>query len=94
MNTAILLHIASLLLTFGALVCYVTVVIQMFMHGDTGVAIASLVLFCCGGPLIAFIFGWTKAGEWENGLLMLAWTLCTLIGAGVRVSLFVAQHSM
>jgi len=95
MTTALLLSIASLTLTCGALVCYITVVIQMFMHEEKGVATASLVLFCCGiGILIAFVFGWIKAGEWENGLLMVAWTLCTLIGFGVRLTLYIAQHSM
>ncbi len=71
--------IANLLLQLGALLCYVALIVQMFSHGESGWAIACLVLFLCGcGQLIALVYGWTKVGEWEIGLLMWASTACVL----------------
>ncbi len=67
---------ANAVLQFGALLCFITVVVQMFVHDESGWGIASIVLFCCGGPLIAFVYGWTKVSEWDISLLMLAWSLC------------------
>lgn len=59
------------------LVCFILVLIQMFQRGATGMAIACIVLsFCCGiGGLIAFIYGWTKAGVWNLGNVMTVWTV-------------------
>jgi hypothetical protein len=64
-----------------SLVCYILVLIQMFQHGRTGLAIACIVLLCvCGiGGLIAFIFGWVKSGEWGIKNIMLAWTVGVIL---------------
>jgi hypothetical protein len=66
----------------GSLVCFIMVIIKMFQNDATGVGIASLVLFLvCGiGMLLAFIYGWMKAAEWNINNLMLAWTGCILVG--------------
>jgi hypothetical protein len=58
------------------IVCFILVVVQMFKHNQTGMGVASLVtLILCGlGMLIAFIYGWVKAGEWHINNLMLTWT--------------------
>jgi hypothetical protein len=60
-----------------SLVCYIMVLVKMFQHGKTGLAILCIVLLCvCGiGGLIAFIYGWMKAGEWNLRNVMMAWTL-------------------
>ena len=65
-----------------SLVCFVMVVVQMFQRGQTGLGIACiLLLFCFGiGALIAFIYGWTKAGQWGITKLMTIWTVCIVIG--------------
>ena len=61
----------------GSLVCFILVLVKMFQNGQTGLGIVCIVLtFCCGiGPLIAFIYGWVKAGEWRITNLMTIWTV-------------------
>ena len=89
MEPAFYLAIASLLLGVASFACYVTVVVQMFVHDESGWGIACLVLICCGGPLIAFIFGWIRAGDWECGLLMIAWSAAIVFGIVLRVMMAV-----
>jgi len=59
----------------GSLVCFIMVLVKMFQNEAIGVAIASLLLIWCIGGLIAFIFGWMKADEWNIKPVMLAWTV-------------------
>ena len=73
-----------MLVALGALLCYITVVVQTFVHGETGWGVASL-FCCCGGILLAFIYGWVKSGEWGTGLLMTAWSLCVVSSIVLRV---------
>ncbi|HWB11485.1 MAG TPA: hypothetical protein VG826_19805 [Pirellulales bacterium] len=82
--------IANLLLHLAAFACYVAIVVEMFKHGESGWGIACIVLVCCGGQLVAFIYGWTKVGEWDISLLMLASSLCIFVGI-VQVMLWVAK---
>jgi hypothetical protein len=72
----------------GSLVCFVLMVIEMFRHGHTGLAIVCIVLawFCGIGVLIAFIFGWSKVHEWNLQNLMTWWT--TFIAVGLLASAF------
>ncbi len=74
--------IVSTLAGLVGLVCFIMVVIQMFQHGSTGMGILCAVLFlCCGlGGLIAFIYGWIKAREWNITNLMTVWTVAFVIG--------------
>ncbi len=60
-----------------SLVCYIMVIVKMFQHGQTGLAIACILLLCvCGiGALIAFVYGWMKSGEWNIKNVMIAWTV-------------------
>jgi hypothetical protein len=71
----------SMLLALAAFVCYVMVVIQIFQHGETGMGLAcSIGLLACGlGYLLAFIYGWVKAGPWRLNNIMLVWTACFVI---------------
>jgi|GEM_PF-1330791 len=71
----------AFLVGLASLVCFVLVLIQMFQRGQTGLGIACIVLlFVCGiGGLIAFIYGWVKAREWNIQNIMIAWTVCVLI---------------
>jgi hypothetical protein len=66
-----------------SIVCFVLVLIQMFQRGKAGLAIACIVLsLCCGlGGLIAFIYGWTKAREWNINNLMTVWTVAVVVNA-------------
>jgi len=74
--------IVSSLAGLVGLVCFIMVVIQMFQHGSTGIGIVCAVLFlCCGmGYLIAFVFGWIKAREWNITNLMTIWTIAVVVG--------------
>lgn len=73
----ILLGVAGLV----NLICFIMVVIQMFQRGATTMGIVCIVLaLCCGlGGLIAFIFGWVKAGQWNISKLMTVWTVAVVI---------------
>lgn len=65
---------------FVCFVCFVWVVVKMFQNGKTGLAITSILTFCCGiGYLIAFVYGWIKSGEWKLMPVMLVWTLMFLV---------------
>jgi hypothetical protein len=76
--SAVLLLVQGLLsiLSIGSLVCFVLVLIKMFQRGQTGLGVACIVLaFCVGvGALIAFIYGWVKAREWDLQKVMMAWS--------------------
>src|SRR5262249_13526437 len=60
----------------GSLICCVLVLIKMFQHGRTALGIACIVLLLCFGigGLVAFIYGWIKAKEWNMTQLMTIWT--------------------
>ena len=64
------------ILGVGSLICFILVLIQMFQHDQTGLGVACIVLaFCTGlGALIAFIYGWGKAREWDLQNVMMAWS--------------------
>jgi biotin transporter BioY len=62
------------------LVCWILVLIKMFQAGQTGLAIVSIVTFCCViGYLIPFIYGWMKAKEWSITNIMVVWSICIVI---------------
>lgn len=66
----------------AAIVCYILVVVKMFQNGKAALGIVTLVLtFCtCGiGGLIAFIYGWMKATEWNLKNVMLIWTAAIIV---------------
>ncbi|MBX9787968.1 MAG: hypothetical protein K2Y37_03555 [Pirellulales bacterium] len=79
------------LMSLAATVCWILVLIKMFQHGETTWAIASIVLvFCVGiGQIVAFVFGWSKAREWNMQKLMVAWSVFLAIGV-----LFGGVHTM
>jgi hypothetical protein len=89
---AMLIGLLQAVVGIGSLVCFILVLIQMFQHGQTGLGIACIVLiFCVGiGALIAFVYGWMKATEWNIKNVMMAWTGCWIVG----VLLGVANLSM
>ena len=80
---AILMLLWVLMVVVGlvGLVCFVLVLVEMFKRQQNGFAIACIVLtFCSGlGPLIALIYGWMKATEWNIKKIMLAWTACIVV---------------
>lgn len=59
-----------------SLVCLIMIIVKMFQHGSTGLGVTTILLTLCTGigPLIAFIVGWVKVGEWGTRNVMVAWT--------------------
>lgn len=95
MTTFELIRISTYFLSFGVMACYVAAVVQIFMHGESGMGATCIgLLFCCGiGVLATFIYSWTKAGEWKNGPLMVTWTLCFMLSTALRITLLVALRT-
>jgi hypothetical protein len=79
---AMLIGLLQAIVGLGSVVCFILVLIQMFQRGQTGLGITCIVLvFCVGiGALIAFVYGWMKATEWNIKNIMLAWTGCWIVG--------------
>jgi hypothetical protein len=77
----VLLKVLESAVAIGWLVCFILVLIRMFQEGHTGLGIACIVLIFCGvGGLIAFVYGWMKAGEWGITKIMVTWTGCIIAG--------------
>ena len=70
------------LLGLIAFICWIMIVIKMFQNNQTGLGIGTIVgVFVCGiGYLIALIFGWMKAKEWNISKLMMIY-IGSLIGS-------------
>src|SRR5262245_14011529 len=64
-----------------SLICFILVLVQMFQRGQTGLGIVTLLLALCTGVggLIAFVYGWIKATEWNLKNVMLAWTVSIVV---------------
>jgi biotin transporter BioY len=78
MDMAFVLFALAGLVGVGSLVCFILVLVNMFQHDQSGLAIACIVMtFCPGiGPLIAFVVGWINAKDWGIQNIMLIWTGC------------------
>jgi hypothetical protein len=77
----VLLYLLQAVIGIGSLVCLVLVLVKMFQNGQTALGIVCIVLAFCGiGVLIAFVYGWIKSTEWDLKKVMLAWTVCLVLG--------------
>jgi hypothetical protein len=78
---AMVVLVLSWIIALAAFVCYVLVLVKMFQHGDTTIAVVCLVLLLCFGigHLIAFVYGWMKAQQWNLMPIMAAWTGCIVL---------------
>jgi hypothetical protein len=76
-----LLWVLAFIAGLVGLVFFVLVVVEMFKRQQNGLAIACIVLALCTGIgyLIAFVYGWMKATEWNIKKIMLAWTACIVV---------------
>ena len=63
-------------LFFVSLFCFIFVVYKMYAEGDTLMAIicGAGFLLCGVGYIVAFIYGWMKARDWETKPIMLVWS--------------------
>jgi hypothetical protein len=76
--------------SIASLVCFILVLIKMFQANQTALAIVCIVLtFCTGiGSLIAFIYGWIKASEWNIKNIMLIWTAIFVLNIIVGIGFY------
>jgi hypothetical protein len=65
-----------------SLVCFIMVLIRIFQSGQTALGVVCIVLlFCVGiGSLIAFVYGWMRAKDWNITNLMIIWSVAIVIG--------------
>ena len=60
-----------------SLFCYGFVVYKMYTEGDTiifFVCLGSFFLACGLGAIVAYVYGWIKANDWELKPVMFTWT--------------------
>ncbi|MEO8496381.1 MAG: hypothetical protein ABI614_15040 [Planctomycetota bacterium] len=77
----ILLQSLAFVCFVASLVFFIMVVIQMFKRDQTTLGIVCIVLApcMCIGPLVAFVFGWMKATEWNLKKIMTYWTVAFVL---------------
>ena len=68
----------NIAITIVSLLCYLYVIYQMFDKAETVMGILCLVGVCLLGlgGLVAFVYGWIKAREWEIVPVMAVWSGC------------------
>ena len=75
----LLINFVGGIFTLVSLVCWILVLIKMFQNDAVAPAVASIVLIICGiGPLVAFVYGWSKANLWGLQRIMMIWTIALL----------------
>jgi hypothetical protein len=84
-----LVSVLSGLAALATFICFILVLIKMFQRGAVGVGVACILLFfCCGaGELLALVYGWVKASEWQITKLMTVYTVALaimVVGFGVN----------
>ena len=80
----------SIALGLVSLVCFIYVVYTMFNNAESVIGIVCVVGICLLGigGIVAFVYGWIKAREWEIVHVMGIWSGCValqIILAVVRV---------
>lgn len=67
-------------ITIVSLCCYAFVIYQMFNNAESVIGIVCLVGLCVLGlgVIVAFIYGWIKAREWEIVPVMGMWSACVV----------------
>ena len=76
-----MIPILAILVGLGSLVCWIIVLIKIFQES---VGLGILALIC---PLFAFIYGWTKVGQYGIQNLMVAWTILIVVGIVLNISM-------
>jgi hypothetical protein len=64
-----------------SLLCFFYVIYQMFTNAETIIGVVCLVGVCVLGlgALVAFVYGWMKAWEWEIVPVMAIWSGCIVV---------------
>ena len=77
----IILIALNTIVSLAFLVFLILVLVKMFQNGQTGLGVVCIILCLCGiGVLVTFIVGWINANRWGITNIMIAWTLCWVVG--------------
>ena len=91
-NPLVFIPIVILMSIFGvcSFICLIVSFVRMFQNGKTAIGIICIILsiFSGIGPLIAFIYCWTKVREFGISKLMKFWTLCFILNIILMIVLF------
>jgi hypothetical protein len=76
------LSFVVLLVSLG---CYFYVIYKMFDAAESVIGIVCLVGVCVLGlgGIVAFVYGWIKAWEWEIVPVMAIWSGCVVVQLGL-----------
>ena len=77
-----MLFILAILCSLGSLACWIIVLVKIFQSGNIGMGIVGIIC-----PLVAFIYGWTKANEYGIQKVMLVWTVLIVAGIGLNLAM-------
>ena len=72
---AIILSILGIIAGIGSLVCWILILIKLFQ--EKGVLHGILGIICAIYP---FIWGWINVGRLDAKNIMIAWTVCIILG--------------
>jgi hypothetical protein len=91
-----MLQTLSSVLGVVSLLCYFYVLYQMFTNAETVMGVICLVGLCLLGlgALVAFIYGWVKAWEWEIVPVMAVWSGCIAVQLIVVVIQILTQGAV
>ena len=70
-----MIDILAVIVGLGSLVCWIMILIKLF--NDEG-ALKGILGIICG--IYAFIWGWQKAGVHNHKNVMIAWSICLVLG--------------
>jgi hypothetical protein len=78
----------SVIVAIVSVCCYFYVIYQMFDKAESVIAIVCLVGICLFGlgGIVAFVYGWIKAREWEIVPVMAVWSACVVINILLSVT--------
>lgn len=62
-----------------SLACWIYTIVVAFQKGSVVLGIVSI----C--PLVGFILGWVKNGEWGHQKVMIVWSICIVINLILNV---------
>lgn len=94
MNGHTLVSIGNWLLMICIAASWLTLIVQTFIRGETGMGLICLLLCCCG-VVVGLGYGWAKANEWNNVTLMLAYTAsCAMFVLSILISTAMAASEM
>ena len=78
----------NVVLTIVSICCYLFVIYQMFDKAESVMGIVCLIGVCVFGlgGIVAFVYGWIKAREWEIVPVMAMWSGAIVLSICIAVA--------